>query len=189
MSTLLQTYEPHVYAPGTWPTVMLSAPWRFTFAPNRASGQQVEEFNILWWFQFGTTELALSLYRDGVVWIFQRAGAFVPLASDPTFTFSAGQVMELVVDLAGGELTLSGATTGNGTRTFTPITGFSGESSLAVGRLFSTGRVYRFDGYISDFVTHPDEPAPSAKIADTGSVPRAGAFAGISNFRGVAGGF
>lgn len=113
MATILTvTTNPESFLPGAWPaSAFNSGVWRVTFTPSSASGPAYSAFGGLFGQATGgiwIANSALELYTSpGDALVFSRA-----------MTWSAGQALTFTINVPALTLTIAGATTGNGTFSF-----------------------------------------------------------------------
>jgi hypothetical protein len=165
---------PKTFASGTYPiTTLNTGKYHFKWTPAAANT------NAAWDSQFhalivsggatqGTDNGGIYIVNDAIQ-IYNQTGGGTLLISR-AITWGAGAVIDITVDMAAGSITIAGATTGNGTFTFTPSgTVFSG-GVLGIGQYGSS----------SSF------PLPSSTVSNIDDTVSASAFAGTSAGVGAA---
>jgi hypothetical protein len=170
---------PQTFTAGNWPlTAFNTAKWRFVWTPTNAkthaswSTGASTFFSMfsssngqggLWIVNDGANNLSVDLYAD--------AGGSIIVSR--VITWTAGQAITITVDMAGGQLTIAGAATGDGTYGFTRVDSFSA-GTLGVGRWGGGG----FDLPASTISDVDDAASGYTITAEIGAVAVAGTAAG-----------
>lgn len=148
---------PQTFTAGNWPrTTFNSGKWRFVWTPTAANTNgawagftamfTANDLGGLW-----VNDDKIELYNQSEVAVFSRA-----------LTWGAGAVITITIDVAGSQLTVSGASTGNGTTSFTPSGTYFTDTSLGVG-------VYAGGGFNLPASAIGDVDDGNDSIAGTGS--------------------
>lgn len=150
---LAVTSNPQTFNGGTWTAASLALNGgitRFTFAPTAASTTFTGgNFHAL----FGQAHGAIWL-NDANLELYTTPGD--ALVFSHALTWSAAQTMTVTVDARGKSVTISGATTGNGTFTFTQVGPYYDATQLMEAGRFGAGN-FQFAGTISSI----DDTAPN----------------------------
>lgn len=155
---------PETVTAGNWPlSAFNNAKWRFTWVPTAASTASP-------WNATGTTYWCLFSSNDaGGLWIFTNGstislGYFGQASGSPIFeraiTWSAGQAITITIDNAAQQVTISGASTGNGVYGYTRVDAFS-NTLLGVGR-YAGGAGYDLP---SSTISDVDDAAAEISLA------------------------
>ena len=117
----------------TIPSKMVNGAWSFTVAPVGASSGMIRDAGTQTLFSFAEDgSETIEFYITGGACYLRVVSGGVAKVTSSALTFSADQVLAVSVDGAAGTLTISGATTGNGTSTGTAWTRTTGPN-LYVG--------------------------------------------------------
>ena len=123
-----------LYGPiSTIPTKMVNGSWSFTVAPVGPSSGMIRDAGTQTLFSFAEDgSETIEFYITGGACYLRVVSGGVAKVTSSALTFSADQVLTVSVDGAAGTLTISGATSGNGTSTGTAWTRATGPN-LYVG--------------------------------------------------------
>lgn len=152
------------------PSHMRTGRWRFTFTPDSDSNFTLSDYKDL--FGFGGEPDALTIQGTGV----SQANLQVWVSNSPILTagisYSSAQPVTVEVDPSVGTLTVSGATTGNGTIGSTPWSWPTG--TFGIG---NTAGNNVFDGTFSDVFGFTDPQLGGLTAAAVGTLTVEGSSA------------
>jgi hypothetical protein len=127
---------PKSLASGSWPTAMRTGKWTFQWTPAIASSAYAATDEWVW-FEFGES--------DDAVYFNKTAGAATlriwhggGIAFTTPFSFAAGATLTITIDTPSDQVTIAGATTGNGTFNGAWGAFSTGDGSLDIGQ-YHTG--------------------------------------------------
>lgn len=183
-TTILTTAEPETKTSGNWPySTMDAGSWHFDFAPTAADTNAAYT---------GSSFYALfAANDDGGVWLTSKkvqlfnASSGALIAASSALTWSAGQSISVTIRIASGtnasKIIISGATTGNGTTSFTIGTAHI-FTNVTLGIGVYGGGGFGFTGSLSNV----DDASGTTITADPGSMAITGTAATLKATRKIA---
>lgn len=172
--------QPGSATTGNWPIALMeSGIWKFVWTPTSASGAAYSGFHAL---------LSSGSSSGYGLWIVDSALAYYDTGDverlNQSMTFSANQPITFIVNAVAHQITISGATTGNGTFSFAAST-FWQAGTLWIGQ-WTTGQ-YTTAGSIGDiYGTYGAASAgaaagvATATATGTAATPAVGTAAGVA---------